>query len=165
MILFFLLAQLDGAELAAHGAALLPGAFAFLKKPPGFFRVERSRDLALPVEGLSGLGHFQVLLPGARHPLGDVGDVGRQFRRQDPFPDIFQGWKAKMLRRCDVTEEIGPGGPGDGAADGGGDVVVSRGDVRGQGPENIEGRPVAEVFLEPDVGLDVPKGTCPVLRS
>jgi len=60
-----------------------------------------------------------------------------------------------MLRRGDIAQIIGPGRPGDGAADGGGEMIVPWGDVRGQRSEDIERRPGTDPFLDEDVALDI----------
>ena len=63
-----------------------------------------------------------------------------------------------MLAGGDVAEEVGAGGGGDRAADGRGDVVVARADVRDQRAEDVEGGSLAEVLLHLDVGGDPVEG-------
>lgn len=60
-----------------------------------------------------------------------------------------------MLGRGDDAQVVGTGPRGEGAADGGGDMVVAGRYVRHEGPEDVEGRPSAELLREDDVRLDL----------
>ncbi len=60
-----------------------------------------------------------------------------------------------MLGRCHVAQEVGTGAGGDGAADGGGDVVVTHADIGHQRSEHIERSIVAQALLQFHVGGDL----------
>ena len=52
-------------------------------------------------------------------------------------------------------QEVGSGRGGQGAADGGRDVIVARGDVGDDGAQHVEGRAVTEPALQLHVELDL----------
>ena len=60
-----------------------------------------------------------------------------------------------MLGRRHVAQEVGAGAGGDGATDGGGDVVVSHTDIGHQRPEHIERGVVAQALLQFHIGGDL----------
>ena len=66
----------------------------------------------------------------------------------DPLPHIFYRWQSQMLCRGDIAEEIGSRRCSYCPSDGGGDVVVSGGNIGGQGSQHIEGCPPAKGFLK-----------------
>ena len=59
-----------------------------------------------------------------------------------------------MFSRCDIAEEVGTAGSGDGTTDGAGDVVIARCDVRDQGSEDVERSAMAQAFFDFHVGCD-----------
>ena len=63
-----------------------------------------------------------------------------------------------MLRRGDIAQEGRAAHGGNRPADGRGDVVVPRGDVRHQGAQHIEGRPHADALLHLHVGRHLVQG-------
>ena len=63
--------------------------------------------------------------------------------------------QAQVLGRRDVAQEVGARRGGHGPADGGRDVVVSRGDVGDERPQHVEGRLVAQALLQLHVGGDL----------
>ena len=70
----------------------------------------------------------------------------------DPFPDIVDVRQAQVFRRGHIAQEVGAGEGGQGAADGGGDVVIAGSDIGDQRPQHIEGSTMADPFLELHVG-------------
>ena len=95
---------------------------------------------------------------GAGQVFDDIGGVSGDAGRHDPIVYVLGGRQAQVLAGGDVAEEVCPGAGGYGAADGAGDVIVAGGDVRNQRTEHVEGRAMAEAFLQLDVGLDLVEG-------
>ncbi len=60
-----------------------------------------------------------------------------------------------MLGGRDVAQEVGARGGRHGAADGGGDMVVARGDIGYERAQHIERRVVAQPLLQAHVRLDL----------
>ena len=60
-----------------------------------------------------------------------------------------------MLGRRHVAQEVGAGAGGNGATDGGGDVVVAHADIGHQRPEHIERGVVAQTLLQLHIGGDL----------
>ena len=63
--------------------------------------------------------------------------------------------QAQVLGRCHVAQEVGARARGDGATDGGGDVVVAHADIGHQRPQHIERGVVAQALLQFHVGSDL----------
>lgn len=151
--------HLVGAVFAAHGAGPVGiGGRGFAAPLPGQGRVDGQGELFFPVEGPSGPGHCRVPFPGARDVLDDVGRMPRQPGRHHPGVDIRCGGQAEVFAGGHVTEEVRPRTRGDCPADGAGDVIVSGRDIRHQGAQDIKRRTVADLLLQPDVGLDLVDG-------
>ena len=60
-----------------------------------------------------------------------------------------------MLGRGNIAEKVSPGRPGDGTADGTGDVIVAWRYIGHQRSQHVERGTMAEPLLELDVGLDL----------
>ena len=90
--------------------------------------------------------------PQAGQPFGNICSMRRNFACDDSLTHVVKVRKAQMLRRRDVTEEVRAVGCGNGAADGGGDVVVSRRDIRNERTKDIQRRIVAEPFFQRHIG-------------
>ena len=66
-----------------------------------------------------------------------------------------------MLGRCHVTEEIRPVVRCQGSPDGTHDVIISRRHIGHQRPQDIKGGPVAQLLLQPNIGLYLIQGNMP----
>ena len=76
-------------------------------------------------------------------------------RSDQAVAHILRIGQAQMLGGRDVAQEVGARGGSHGAADGGGDVVVARGDIGYEGAEHVERRVVAQALLQAHVRLDL----------
>ena len=117
--------QFNGTQFSTHGATLFPGCLAFLKPRCSPDRIDGQVDLPLPIEFLPVAGHLGILFKRPRQSLGQIGNMGRQFGGHNPFTDIIQIGKAQMFRRRHITQEVRPGSPGNGSADGGRDMIIA----------------------------------------
>ena len=118
------------------------------------FRVEAEVELVFPAELEARLGERVVANLRAGVALGQVCGVGSHLVGDDAVAHVFLVGQAEVLFRCHVAQH-GAAVPADHRrADGGGDVVVTRCDVRGQRAEGVERRLVAAFELLVHVLLD-----------
>ena len=68
---------------------------------------------------------------------------------------LFRVGQPEVLLARHVAQHVRPEPADHRRADRGSDVVVTRGDVRHEGPERVERRLVTQLLLEPDVHLDL----------
>ena len=123
--------------------------------------IERQVELVLPAELEARLAHHVVPELRAGVPLGQVGGVGGDLVRHHALAHVLAGGQAEVLLRRDVAQH-GAAVPADhGRADGAGDVVVARRDVRGQRAERVERRLAAPVELLGHVLADHVHGDVP----
>ena len=113
----------------------------------GGLRVERERELLLPVEGVAGAGERVVAVARAGAVAGDVGGVGGDLVGDDPLPHVVGVGQAEVLLGRHVAEHGRAVLGRHRGADGARDVVVAGGDVGDERAEHVERRLVAELQL------------------
>ena len=118
-------------------------------------RVQGQVELVLPAELEPRLGQRVVPRLRARVALGQVRRVRRDLVRDHAGLHVVAVGQAQVLLGRDVAEHRRAEHADHRRADRRGDVVVRRGDVRGQRAERVERRLVADLLLEVHVLLDL----------
>ncbi len=112
-----------------------------------------------PVQPAAGLGHARGPTPRRREaPLAMSATWAAMRDAMIPSRTSCASGRPRCSAGRDIAEEIGAGGAGDGAADGGCHVVVARGDVGDHRAQDVKRRPGADLLLQPDVHLDLLQG-------
>ena len=122
------------------------------------FRIHSAGPLGLPVQLPSRIRHPVVLVHGAPYSLGDICRMGRNLRRHDALLHILQIRQCQMLRRRHIAKEGCTVCRGNGTADGCGNMVIARRNVRHQRSESIEGRTLADGLLNLHIGRNLVHG-------
>ena len=81
--------------------------------------------------------------------------MGRDLAGNDALAHVIFIRQAQVLRRCNVAQEVRAGLCGDGAADGRGDMVVTRCNVGNERPEDIERRSMAKALFHLHIGRNL----------
>ena len=118
----------------------------------GGLGIQGAGKLCVPVQIFPGVRHFVVNVSGSRDMLGDICRVSRNLGRDNSLFYILHVGKGQMLRRGHIAEEGRTVHGRHGSADGAGNMIVARSDIRHQGAQHIEGRAHAEGFLHFHVG-------------
>ena len=116
-------------------------------------------NMLFPVHTATGVAHTVVAIAGAGNALGDIGGMRGDLRGDQAIAHILQHRAGAGARPgVHVAQEVGARGGRHGAADGGGDVVVARGDIGYERAEHVEGRIVAQALLQAHVRRDLIEG-------
>eukprot|EP00968_Pinguiococcus_pyrenoidosus_P014072 scaffold1280_cov246-Pinguiococcus_pyrenoidosus.AAC.14 len=110
-------------------------------------RIQGEVELIVPAELETSLGQRVVPVLSPRVRLGEVGGVSRDAVRDDPGLHVVPVGQTQVLLRGDVAQHRGAHRADVRGTDGAGDVVIARGDVRGERPERVERGLVAPVEL------------------
>ena len=86
-------------------------------------------ELVAPAEFIASLAECVVAYLRSRMPFGQVGGVGGNLVGDDSRAHIFAVRQSEVLFRSDITQHGGAQPTDLCGTDGGGNVVVSRGDV------------------------------------
>ncbi len=125
---------------------------------PGRLRIEGEVELVVPAKLEPGLAQGVVPILSAGVALGQVGRVGGDLVGDHPGLDVVSIGQAEVLFGGDVAEHGAAVAADHRGADGRGDVVVARSDVRGQGPQRVKRRLVAVLELLGHVLFDLVHG-------
>ena len=68
------------------------------------FRIERERELLLPVEFVAGVAERVIAIAGAGTSSGDIGGVGGNLVGNDAVFHVFLIGQPEMLFRRDITK-------------------------------------------------------------
>ena len=120
----------------------------------GALGIEGQGELVGPAELETGLGERVVPDLGGGMALREVGGVRGDLVGDDALADVVLVRQAEVLLGRDVAEHRGAIPADHRGADGGGDVVVPRGNVGGEGSERVERGLVAPLQLLVHVLLD-----------
>mmetsp|Transcript_42134 Transcript_42134/g.77032 ORF Transcript_42134/g.77032 Transcript_42134/m.77032 type:complete len:235 (+) Transcript_42134:378-1082(+) len=162
-ILPYIIGDLHGAELgSAHGTKVRAfGGIAVerlvVERTSGH-GVQRKVELIVPTEIKSSIGESIVAILCSGEFLREVGGVGRNLVSDDSGLDVVAVGQTKMLLGGHVAEHGSTQCPNVRSANGTGDVIVSRSNVRHEGSEGVEGRLVTPIELVAHVLRDFVQG-------
>ena len=147
---------------AAHCAIVLafaagghPTLAAGLLEHAGGDRVDGRVQMGLPVKGGAGDTERTVALGGVAEAAGDIAGVCGDLGGDHALAHIVGIGQAQMLARRHITQERRPVVRRRRAADGAGDVVVARGNIRHQRAEDIKRCAVADFLLDFHIVLNL----------